>query len=288
LYSYWLGAGAHANLWVRKWLPAQKQITVTRMHGSDLYEHAHSSNYLPFRQFLLERVDAVYAISANGARYALEHWRCPAEKLRVSELGTEDHFEGRFPTPQTPFTVLSCSYISPLKRIAMIAEAVSRLRGAKVHWIHVGGGEGEAMLRADCQARFAGQSRLTYELLGSVPHERVIAMLRDRNINVLVNASSSEGIPVSMMEAQCSGIPVIGPNVGGIAEIINPERNGLLLEEPLSAASLARAMQSLIDMQPARYQAMCRLSRFAWESKFSAAINYPRFTGSVSDLVGGL
>jgi glycosyltransferase involved in cell wall biosynthesis len=102
---------------------------------------------------------------------------------------------------------------------------------------------------------------------------------------VLVNASTSEGIPVSMMEAHCSGIPVIGPNVGGVGEIVRTGVNGILLEPPLSSDTLATAIQSIVEMRLEDYAALCVRARASWEERFSAAANYPAFVQAVAQLI---
>jgi glycosyltransferase involved in cell wall biosynthesis len=285
LYSYWLGAATKAGVSLTRHLRTPKVVRVTRAHGSDLYEYAHPENYLPSRRYALTHIDAAYPISRSGADYIVRHWACDAAKVHIARLGIPDHFKGRYPERRDTFTVFSCSYISDLKRVDMIAEAVSRLQATRVHWIHVGGGSGEATLRTRCESFLGGKANLTYELVGSLPHDRTIALLEQTNINVLVNASTSEGIPVSMMEAHCSGIPVIGPNVGGVGEIVDSGINGTMLDPPLTPEILASAIQTLIDMAPRQYDALCRRARASWERKFSADVNYPAFVASVAGLI---
>jgi glycosyltransferase involved in cell wall biosynthesis len=285
LYGYWLGAATEASLHLARQLRHWKVVLISRAHGSDVYEYSQPTGYLPFRRHLLSHVDAAYPISRSGADYIVRHWGCDAAKVHISHLGIPDHFKGRYPERRDTFTVFSCSYISDLKRVDMIAEAVSRLHALRVHWIHVGGGGGEAALRTRCESLLAGKANLTYELVGSLPHDRTIALLERTNINVLVNASSSEGIPVSMMEAHCSGIPVVGPNVGGVGEIVDSGINGTLIDPPLTPEILATAIQAIIDMPPREYDALCRRARASWEQSFSAAANYPAFVASVAGLI---
>lgn len=285
LYGYWLGSATEASVHLAKQLGRSRVVLISRAHGSDVYEYSQSTAYLPFRRQLLSRVDAVYPISRSGADYLIHHWGCDGNKVHLSRLGIPDHFNGRYPTRCDTFTVFSCSYISDLKRVDMIAEAVSRLRARHVHWIHVGGGIGEDALRAQCESLRAGRTDFTYELVGSLPHDRAIAMLQKTNINVLVNASTSEGIPVSMMEAHCSGIPVIGPNVGGIGEIVDSDMNGTLVDPPLTSEKLAAAIQALIELPLREYESLCYQARASWQQKYSAAVNYPAFVASVARLL---
>lgn len=67
------------------------------------------------------------------------------------------------------------------------------------------------------------------------------------NIDVLVVPSRwVENSPNAILEAQAMGVPVVGSNLGGVAELVQNERNGLLFEVD-NAADLARQLQRLID-----------------------------------------
>jgi len=66
-----------------------------------------------------------------------------------------------------------------------------------------------------------------------------------RRSDIFILPSFAEGVPVSLMEAMVTGIPVIATNVGGVAELVESERTGLLVP-PADSAALAQAI--------ARYQ----------------------------------
>ena len=65
--------------------------------------------------------------------------------------------------------------------------------------------------------------------------------IRDRSqpIDIFINVSSSEGLPVAIMEAISFDIPIIATNVGGTSEIVTPE-TGILIA-PDSAPELIAA-----------------------------------------------
>lgn len=50
-------------------------------------------------------------------------------------------------------------------------------------------------------------------------------------MDVVCLTSINEGTPVSLIEAQASGIPVISTNVGGVKDVINPNETGIILNE---------------------------------------------------------
>ena len=64
-------------------------------------------------------------------------------------------------------------------------------------------------------------------------------------LNVLAS-TCNEGIPQVLLQAMAAGCPVIGTRVGGIPDIVEDGRTGLLVE-PQNAAMLADAMAFVLD-----------------------------------------
>lgn len=62
--------------------------------------------------------------------------------------------------------------------------------------------------------------------------------------DVFVMTSDWEGNPISVMEALAAGKPVVATQVGGVPELIQQDRTGLLVP-PCDVATLAAAMQRL-------------------------------------------
>ena len=51
-----------------------------------------------------------------------------------------------------------------------------------------------------------------------------------RSLDIYLNTSVHEGIPMSILEAMAHGLPIVAPNVGGISEIINNGEDGYLID----------------------------------------------------------
>lgn len=75
-----------------------------------------------------------------------------------------------------------------------------------------------------------------FNFLGQIPHDELIAQLKDGQYNLVVLPSVDlgkglhEGIPVSLMEAMSYGIPVISTKTGSIPDLVN-EFSGILVDE---------------------------------------------------------
>jgi glycosyltransferase involved in cell wall biosynthesis len=103
---------------------------------------------------------------------------------------------------------------------------------------------GDGKLQTEIQQR-VDQLDLTenIKLLGFQTHERVSELL-DRS-DILVLPSLSEGIPVAVMEAMASGLPVIATNVTGVPELVEDGVTGLLVPSKNSSA-LSEAILKLV------------------------------------------
>jgi glycosyltransferase involved in cell wall biosynthesis len=51
-----------------------------------------------------------------------------------------------------------------------------------------------------------------------------------RSLDIYLNTSVHEGIPMSILEAMAYGLPVVAPNVGGISEIVSDGEDSYLIE----------------------------------------------------------
>jgi glycosyltransferase involved in cell wall biosynthesis len=75
--------------------------------------------------------------------------------------------------------------------------------------------------------------------------------------DALVMSSVSEGLPNVVMEALAARLPVVATDVGGVSELVVPERTGTLVP-PDDPAALASAMLDLMDATPDHRAALGR------------------------------
>jgi glycosyltransferase involved in cell wall biosynthesis len=98
----------------------------------------------------------------------------------------------------------------------------------------VGGGPLESALRK--QTRKAGlDGRIRIENF----NPRIADVLRE--LDIFVMSSTSEGLPLVILEAMAAGLPVVSTRIGGVPEVA-PEGEVSVLCTPGSASGLAEAM----------------------------------------------
>ena len=102
-------------------------------------------------------------------------------------------------------------------------------------------------------------------------------------MDAFLNVSSSEGIPVSIMEVQSCGIPVIATAVGGVREIVG-EKTGVLLSANPSETDIANAISSVTGNDIERSFQFREAIRAHWRKRFNAYTNYRAFNEQLMSL----
>ncbi|MCM8826813.1 MAG: glycosyltransferase [Candidatus Omnitrophica bacterium] len=88
-----------------------------------------------------------------------------------------------------------------------------------------------------------------------------------QSIDILVIPSLREGLPLVMLEAMASGVPVISSKVGGIPEVIINGKNGILIE-PANVRELAEAISVLVSNNEL-YQYLSHQAKQSIKAKFT-------------------
>jgi len=105
------------------------------------------------------------------------------------------------------------------------------------------------------------------EFKRSLSHERIPEELAKSEVFVL--PSISEGMGIAIIEAQAAGIPVIGTKVGGIPDIIEDHKTGLLVE-PENPNEIAKAIIKIFSdsefVQNLVQNAKVNLEKYDWQS----------------------
>lgn len=278
LYSYWFVETAQvASFYAEKYREKGIQCkAVTRAHGFDLYENRNPAGFFPFREYVLRRMNYVFPCSIDGEQHLITRFPEYEDKVSKRYLGTCDHGinpEGKDDT----FTIVTCSYLISVKRLNLVADALKRIdlmsSVVKIKWICIGDGPEREQLQQSVST--LKESQVVF--FGSMKNEDVLTWYQSNHVDLFVNTSSSEGLPVSIMEASSFGIPSLATNVGGTSEIVIDGENGRLLSENLTAEKLAEEVISFYLMNTEEKNKYRRRAREIWKKSFCANDNYRAF-----------
>lgn len=193
----------------------------------------------------------------------------PLERIRVHYTGVDlDRFrpidrrtaKARFGVDGP--LVVSIGNLVRLKGHEIVAAAVARLPNATL--LIAGRGEDEARLREVVETLGAGNR---IRLLGAVPHEDVPTLLAAADVMAL--ASEREGLANAWVEALACGTPVVAPDIGSAAEVIDRPEAGTIVGER-SAEAFAHAIGRLLEHPPEPAATRAAAERFAWENNTQA------------------
>jgi colanic acid/amylovoran biosynthesis glycosyltransferase len=268
-YAYWSDDSAIALAMLKRQYPKNK--VVARCHRWDIYFEESAIGYLPFRNYIANKLDALFSISEDGLLYIKSHWKIErTDVLQLSRLGTEPmEFSKRSMTN----LLVSCSNVIPVKRVHFIARALGGLKESTFHWVHFGDGVQMSSLK-ELVEELGISDRVTFK--GRCPNQEVLMFLKNNPVKLFINVSASEGIPVSIMEAMSVGIPVLATDVGGTGELVNDE-NGWLVAKDISQLELSAVIEGILKEDHLNMEKKSKAAYKTWESKFNAEKNYRLF-----------
>lgn len=260
VYSYWLDVWALGAQLAHEQHPDLVGPVASRVHRYDLYEEYVPARFQGLKRQLAPRMAAILPIARQGADYMRERYGVPVSRIRFSPLGVAVPQRMASTSPDGELHVMSTALVSPVKRVDRLADALVLLArrhpGLRVHWTHAGGGDLLDDIRGRVDA--SGLANLTAQFPGTIDNAAVRELLATRAVDVFVNTSESEGVPVSIMEAMAFGVPALAPAVGGIGELVPASGpGGALFGEAPDAEEVAAALWEWHERckQPAERQA---------------------------------
>lgn len=283
VYSYWFFVTALVGSKVCEYISGscKKLKFISRGHGYDVYKYANSLNYLPLREFLLKRVDSVHPCSIDGEKHIASQFPELEGKISHRYLGTQDG--GISDMNEDCFHIVSCSRMVGLKRIDRIATALSLLENklpCKIKWTHIGDGETMRKVKSICEEKLGF---IDVNLAGRISNAQVREFYQKERADVFLNVSTTEGLPVSMMEALSFSIPVIATDVGGVGEIVKDGYNGILISPDFTDAELAETIKAFVFRTKEERKEMRKNAREFWAENFDAQKNFSAFAKEISE-----
>lgn len=277
--------------------PALAGYVIHRLAGIPYSFTAHGSDLHVDRTFLWPKVREaafVVAISEDNRREILAE--CPPGaadgKVVVLHCGVDT---GRFRpreataeppvgagTPPRPLRILSVGSLHEVKGQRVLIDACRRLAagGVELRCTLVGDGPDRRLLERAIDAAGLGG---TVELAGRRTQAEIADLMAGADVfvapSVPTRSGKREGIPVVLMEAMASGVPVVASRLSGIPELVIDGECGLLVP-PGDVPALAAAIERLAGDLPFR-----RRLGAAGRARVEASFDQDRGAAALLDLV---
>ncbi len=203
---------------------------------------------------VIERVlawgtDRILVVSPQQQEEIIRRLRIPFAKVRLIRLGlaldelAEPHPSTR---PQWGFpkswpVIGIVGRLVPIKNHELFFRAARLFldEGGEAGFVVIGGGEREAALRElvtrlnlEANVRFAGWRRDLHEVYAG--------------LDIVTLTSRNEGTPVALIEAMAAARPVVATAVGGVGDVIEHERTGVIVP-PDDASAITSAWRWLLS-----------------------------------------
>lgn len=204
--------------------------------------------------------DKIICVSEFDRQIALDYQVAPAEKLIAIHNGLDENAINFLPAAEARAAILdspatltqlknnliigTIANFYPTKGLKYFIEAINLILTEK-SWpliaIIIGGGRERPALE-----KLIGQKKLTEKIFLIGQKENAANYLKA--FDIYICSSVKEGLPYSILEAMAAGRPIITTKVGGVPEMIEEEKTGLLAE-PRSNRDLADKIKRLLNNQ---------------------------------------
>jgi glycosyltransferase involved in cell wall biosynthesis len=232
---------------------------VVTLHGSDINlepewwrrpEAGYAARRYPDRLLALGKDPRVHFVAVGQAvEQRAIAYGLPAERISVRYIGVDVdrfRFSGRR-VSERPRRVLFTGRMIESKGVSVLIDAFVHIRRALPDAELVLIGDGPLRKSLEQKAR---DVNLPVTFLGQQPHDQVAAQLQVARVfclpSVTASDGTSEGMPISLLEAQACGVPVVTSARGGVAEGVDPGVTGFTFGEgdvPALANALTRVLQ---------------------------------------------
>ncbi len=280
-YSYWNTEISYALILLKKVGVLDK--VVSRTHGYDIYEDV-NDGYLPFKRQFINAFDNIYSISEAQKKYIEVNYSAINGLVKLGRLGVE--FNGiRTKSNESEIqhdviSILSVSSCVEVKNLFYLIDSIGeysslKVCSKKVKWRHIG--DGPLFQELNDYAHKVLKATVDYKFLGAMKNSDVLDYIDTHVVDLFVNCSRSEGVPVSIMEAMSRGICCIAPDVGGVSELLEPTSCILTKKDSSDLVESMIAIEDECKLELNKRQCYDHVFE-----NFNAEANYKKF---ISDLL---
>jgi glycosyltransferase involved in cell wall biosynthesis len=219
----------------------------------------HGKNYWPEKlyrrlayRWVARRANAFVFVSDDLARFAAQVLGTSAGRFHIVKNGVDtrtyrrdsharERIRGELRLLPEQQLIVAVGSLYPVKGHAVLLEAFARVRSRD--------GSAQLVIVGDGPLRTELEQRIRE--LGIEDSARILGRRADvpdvlNAADLFVMSSLSEGLPLALLEAMAVGLPVISTAVGGIPEVVIPDRTGWLVR-PADVEDLATKIRYVLE-----------------------------------------
>lgn len=272
-YFYW--GVSFSNM--LHFLPKKDSIKyVIRLHGGDIYLDR-SNGYIPLRHGFFDIPNYFIPISNDIKKYLENIYKVSSQRINLQKLGS--FYLGKNPSSfSKSICIVTCSNAIPLKRLSSLVECLRLINDINIIWNHFGDGPELERIKKESKNL---SSNITTVFHGRIPNSEVLNFYKSNPVDIFVNLSLHEGIPVSIMEAMSFGIPCLATDVGATREIVN-DTNGKLID---SNFSILEVCQIICNSKSEDWLKKREKAFEFWNQNYNAEINYNNLVSFFKNII---
>jgi colanic acid/amylovoran biosynthesis glycosyltransferase len=259
---------------------------VATFHGYDIRNGIATSGKIYKR--LVKRCDAVHSISNYNQKW-LEAFGFDRQRIVFHPVGVDvgDFGRGTGKSDQIRGHIVNILTVARLVEekglmhaLQALGEVRQRRPELRVRYRIIGSGPLEQTLQAQVADLGLGE---IVEFMGPRDQEEVRNALSEADLFLL--PSIAEALPVSIMEAMASSLPVLATDVGSVSELVKDGETGRLVQ-PANSRGLAKALLDLLD-QRNRWSELGAAGRRLVEQRYDLEVLNCRLVEHYESLVAG-
>ena len=211
--SAWFNASAYTTARLKK-----NYSFVTAVSWAHAFEIDPERNFyvdLSLNRFKHTYLDQISFISQNmKEKYMKSMPRYISfSKVDVQYLGSLEQGKQLNSMTDKKFHICSCAGVTAIKRIHLLAEALENWEKGDIVWTHLGGGPLFEELQKKASFIENKNKNVKIKLMGKVTNNEVHKFYKSTDIDLFVNTSRLEGLPISIIEAMSYLIQVVSTDV---------------------------------------------------------------------------
>ncbi len=266
-------AAIFSKMWLKLWTKNYGLKTIFTVHGwafneartfrqkTGIYLSQWLTSFLCDNTIIISRHDYRQAmgmpfIKKNG--FALIPLGIPEKELKYFSRKNAEEKLSLAPTKETRIGTIA--EFTKNKGLDFLLDAINILRGQNLKLAIIGDGEEKERIDKRIEDENLKENIKT---CGFVPH----AARHIKAFDIFVLPSLKEGLPYTILEAMNAGVPVVASSVGGIPDLVEHEKTGLLTI-PTNSNSLAEALKKMVEDKKQRNK-FANASKLRAKEKFS-------------------